>query len=159
MSWSRLIRFLDDEDQVCLGDAVANSAQDLVSLLEAGSLTAEKLAGNDIFDAKPTGKIVKVKSLLGPLTPRDVPILRCVGLNYAKHSTSSPSFFSITLHYILTIVVKETGRAPPPHPTIFIKPSSSITGWNDGIPIPKIAQKDQLDYEGELVCLSTMIQG
>lgn len=97
MSWSRLIRFLDDEDQVCLGDAVANSAQDLASLLEAGSLTAEKLAGNDIFDAKPTGKIVQVKSLLGPLTPRDVPILRCVGLNYAKHSTSSLSFFASTL--------------------------------------------------------------
>ncbi|KAJ4113987.1 hypothetical protein NW760_000879 [Fusarium oxysporum] len=131
MSWSRLIRFLDDEDQVCLGDAVANPAQDFASLLEAGSLTAEKLAGNDIFDAKPTGKIVHVKSLLGPLTPRDVPILRCVGLNYAKH-------------------IKETGRAPPPHPTIFIKPSRSITGWNDDIPIPKIAQKDQLDYEGEL---------
>lgn len=97
MSWSRLIRFLDDEDQVCLGDAVANPAQDLASLLEAGSLTAEKLAGNDIFDAKPTGKIVHVKSLLGPLTPRDVPILRCVGLNYAKHSISSPSFFASTL--------------------------------------------------------------
>ncbi|KAG4292518.1 5-carboxymethyl-2-hydroxymuconate isomerase [Fusarium proliferatum] len=131
MIWSRLIRFLDDEDQVCLGDAVVNPAQDLASLLEAGSLTAEILAGNNIFDAKPTGKKVLVKSLLGPLTPRDVPILRCVGLNYAKH-------------------IKETGRTPPPHPTIFIKPSSSITGWNDDISIPKIAQKDQLDYEGEL---------
>ncbi|KAF5581448.1 5-carboxymethyl-2-hydroxymuconate isomerase [Fusarium pseudoanthophilum] len=100
MSWSRLIRFLNDEDQVCLGDAVVNPAQDLASLLEAGSLTAEKLAGNDIFDAKPT--------------------------------------------------VKETGRTPPPHPSIFIKPSRSITGWNDDIHIPKIAQRDQLDYEGEL---------
>ncbi|KAH7230184.1 uncharacterized protein BKA55DRAFT_743406 [Fusarium redolens] len=131
MSWSRLIRFLDDEDQVCLGDAAANSAQDFTSLLESGNLAAEQLAGTDIFNAKPTGEIVHVKSLLGPLTPQDVPIIRCVGLNYAKH-------------------IKETGRAPPPYPSIFIKPSRSVTGWNDDIPIPKIAQKDQLDYEGEL---------
>ncbi|KAM0418495.1 hypothetical protein ACHAPD_004854 [Fusarium lateritium] len=110
MAWSRLIRFLDDQDQIHLGDAVAESAQDLTNLLEAGNLIANELVGTELFDTKPTGKTVKVKKLLGPLTPRDVPIIRCVGLNYAKH----------------------------------------ITGWNDDIPIPKIAQKDQLDYEGEL---------
>ncbi|CEI60011.1 hypothetical protein FVEN_g8186 [Fusarium venenatum] len=131
MAWSRLIRFLDDQDQIHLGDAVAESAQDLTNLLEAGNLIANELVGTELFDTKPTGKTVKVKKLLGPLTPRDVPIIRCVGLNYAKH-------------------IKETGRSPPPHPSIFIKPSRSVTGWNDDIPIPKIAQKDQLDYEGEL---------
>jgi hypothetical protein len=97
MSWSRLIRFLDDEDQVCLGDAAANSAQDFTSLLESGNLTAEQLAGTDIFNAKPTGEIVHVKSLLGPLIPQDVPIIRCVGLNYAKHSMPSLSFLLSTL--------------------------------------------------------------
>ncbi|KAF5579137.1 5-carboxymethyl-2-hydroxymuconate isomerase [Fusarium pseudocircinatum] len=132
MTWKRLIRFLDDQEKVCVGDAAAESAQEFARLLKAGTLTANQLVGDNIFDAKPTGKIVHVKSLLGPLTPGDVPIIRCVGLNYAKH------------------IVKETGRTPPPHPSIFIKPSRSITGWNDDIPIPKIAQKDQLDYEGEL---------
>ncbi|SPJ77040.1 related to bifunctional 4-hydroxyphenylacetate degradation enzyme [Fusarium torulosum] len=131
MAWSRLIRFLDQEDQVRLGDAVADSAQNLASLLEAGNLTANELVGTSLFNAKPTGKVVQVKKLLGPLTSHDVPIIRCVGLNYAKH-------------------IKETGRAPPPHPSIFIKPSRSVTGWSNDIPIPKIAQEDQLDYEGEL---------
>ncbi|KAM0548818.1 hypothetical protein ACHAPJ_009674 [Fusarium lateritium] len=131
MTWSRLIRFVDEKGQLRLGDAVADSAQELTSLLEAGSLTANELIGTDLFDAKSTGKVYLVKNLLGPITPQDVPIVRCVGLNYAKH-------------------IKETGRAPPPHPSIFIKPSRSITGWNDDIPIPRIAQEDQLDYEGEL---------
>ncbi|WZH46684.1 FAA_hydrolase domain-containing protein [Fusarium acuminatum] len=131
MAWSQLIRFLDENDQVHLGDAVSESAQELKNLLEAGNLTANELLGTDIFDTKPTGKVIQVKKLLGPLTPQDVPIIRCVGLNYAKH-------------------IKETGRTPPPHPSIFIKPSRSITGWSNNIPVPKIAQKDQLDYEGEL---------
>ncbi|KAJ4252493.1 hypothetical protein NW762_011094 [Fusarium torreyae] len=131
MAWSRFIRFVDEEGQIRFGDAVADSAQELTNLLEAGSLTANELVGTDPFDAKLTGKVYLVKKLLGPLTPQNVPIVRCVGLNYAKH-------------------IKETGRAPPPHPSIFIKPSRSITGWNDDIPIPRIAQEDQLDYEGEL---------
>ncbi|KAM0427409.1 hypothetical protein ACHAQK_012058 [Fusarium lateritium] len=134
MEWNRLIRFIDEDSQVCLGDAVTSSAEGLASLLEAGNLTAIELVGTGVFDAKPTGKVVKVKKLLGPLTPQDVPIIRCVGLNYAKH-------------------IKETGRAPPPHPSIFIKPSQSVTGWNDSITIPKIAQEDQLDYEGELAII------
>lgn len=52
---------------------------------------------------------------------------------------------------LTSLVVKETGRAPPPYPSIFIKPARSVTGWNENIPIPEIAQVDQLDYEGELV--------
>ncbi|CAM1506025.1 Fc.00g056660.m01.CDS01 [Cosmosporella sp. VM-42] len=47
-------------------------------------------------------------------------------------------------------LVKEGGRTPPPYPSIFIKPSGSIAGYAEEIPIPKIAQEDQLDYEGEL---------
>ncbi|KAF5530237.1 5-carboxymethyl-2-hydroxymuconate isomerase [Fusarium mexicanum] len=132
MDWKRLIRFLNDQEEVCIGDAAVDSAQDFATQLEAGTLTANQLVGANIFDAKPTGKMVHVKSLLGPLTPEDVPIIRCVGLNYAKH------------------IVKETGRTPPPHPSIFVKPSRATTGWNNDIPIPRIVQQDQLDYEGEL---------
>ena len=50
----------------------------------------------------------------------------------------------------LTATVKEGGRIPPPYPSIFIKPSASVAGFDEDIPIPKIAQVDQLDYEGEL---------
>lgn len=96
MAWSRLIRFLDEKNEVHLGDSVSESAQDLKNLLEAGNLTANELVGTDIFDAKPTGNVIQVKKLLGPLTPQDVPIIRCVGLNYAKHSM--PSFTVLVLY-------------------------------------------------------------
>lgn len=46
--------------------------------------------------------------------------------------------------------VQEGGRKPPPYPSIFIKPRTSVAGFNEDIPIPKLAQDDQLDYEGEL---------
>lgn len=46
--------------------------------------------------------------------------------------------------------VQEGGRRPPPYPSIFLKPSASVAAYNEDIPIPKLAQDDQLDYEGEL---------
>ncbi|KAH7129141.1 hypothetical protein EDB81DRAFT_697246 [Dactylonectria macrodidyma] len=131
MAWSRLVKFFDEDDHLRLGDALVDSAEDLAAQLQAGELTARELVGPDLFSAKPTDRVFRVQRLVGPLGPEDVPMLRCVGLNYAKH-------------------IKETGRAPPPYPSIFTKPSRSVTGWASDVPIPKIAQDDQLDYEGEL---------
>lgn len=48
--------------------------------------------------------------------------------------------------------VKEAGRAPPPFPFIFFKPNTTVIDHEAPIIIPKIAQDDQADYEGELVC-------
>lgn len=48
------------------------------------------------------------------------------------------------------MLVKEAGRTPPPYPTFFIKPSASIAAFDEEIPVPKIAQDDQCDWEGEL---------
>jgi 2-keto-4-pentenoate hydratase/2-oxohepta-3-ene-1,7-dioic acid hydratase in catechol pathway len=53
------------------------------------------------------------------------------------------------------ITVKEAGRSPPPFPFIFFKPVTCVADHNADVIIPKIAQDDQADYEGELVC-STM---
>ena len=46
--------------------------------------------------------------------------------------------------------VEEGGRTPPPYPSLFIKPSTSLAPFDAAIAIPKIAQQT-LDYEGELV--------
>lgn len=46
--------------------------------------------------------------------------------------------------------VQEGGRKPPPYPSIFTKSADTIASYNENIPIPKIAQEDQCDYEGEL---------
>jgi 2-keto-4-pentenoate hydratase/2-oxohepta-3-ene-1,7-dioic acid hydratase in catechol pathway len=50
--------------------------------------------------------------------------------------------------------VKEAGRQPPPFPFIFFKPNTTVTDHDAPVTIPKIAQDDQADYEGELVSTS-----
>jgi 2-keto-4-pentenoate hydratase/2-oxohepta-3-ene-1,7-dioic acid hydratase in catechol pathway len=49
----------------------------------------------------------------------------------------------------LFITVLETGRPLPTCPTVFFKPSTTIAGPQEDIPIPRVAQ-EQCDYEGEL---------
>jgi len=47
--------------------------------------------------------------------------------------------------------VAEGGRKPPPFPSLFIKSSPCLAKYDEDVPIPKIAQGKNLDYEGELV--------
>jgi 2-keto-4-pentenoate hydratase/2-oxohepta-3-ene-1,7-dioic acid hydratase in catechol pathway len=45
--------------------------------------------------------------------------------------------------------VKELGIKPSRYPTMFLKAPCSVAGYGDHVEIPKIAQDDQADYEGE----------
>ncbi|CAK7238452.1 hypothetical protein SEUCBS140593_010702 [Sporothrix eucalyptigena] len=132
MAWKRLIRFVDDNGVEQFGDPCIDSADELYEQLEAGTLHAVAYSGS----TSPTGPLVAgerthVKSLSDLLRPTDVPIIRCIGLNYMKH-------------------IKEGGRTPPPYPSVFIKPSTSVAGHDEDVPIPKVAQDGTIDYEGEL---------
>ncbi|KAL8381862.1 hypothetical protein RB595_005893 [Gaeumannomyces hyphopodioides] len=133
MSWNRIIRFIGEDDQEHYGEPVVSSGSELIPLLDQGKLVAKELSGSSPFEASPTGKELQVKSLLGPLRQSDVPIVRCIGLNYIKH-------------------IQEGGRTPPPYPSVFIKPAETINDWGADVRIPKVvtAHGDQLDYEGEL---------
>ncbi|PCG94462.1 Hypothetical protein PENO1_078360 [Penicillium occitanis (nom. inval.)] len=133
MSWDRIIRFEGVDGKVALGEPIikADEVFSVQELAEKGQLKAKYFEGADVFSLQATDKLVEVKSLLPCLTADDVPIVKCVGLNYMKH-------------------IQEGGRKPPPYPSIFIKPRASIASFNEDIPIPKLAQEDQLDYEGEL---------
>ncbi|KAJ5626404.1 5-carboxymethyl-2-hydroxymuconate isomerase [Penicillium lagena] len=131
MTWSMLIRFADDANKVRFGEPQITEAKELFNLLAVSELHATEYVGDSPFSLSLGTQTFRVKELLGVLEPRDVPIIRCIGLNYMKH-------------------IKEGGRAPPPYPSVFFKPSTSIASFQDDIPIPKIAQDDQLDYEGEL---------
>ncbi|KAG9959877.1 hypothetical protein KCU61_g7003, partial [Aureobasidium melanogenum] len=44
----------------------------------------------------------------------------------------------------------KAGKAPPPFPFIFFKPNTCVWDHGADVVIPKIAQDDQADYEGEL---------
>lgn len=86
MSWSRLIRFVDDAGREKFGDACVADDQELVAKLAANDLWATELQGSSITGPFTKGERVLVKSLRPTLSSSDVPIIRCIGLNYMKHS-------------------------------------------------------------------------
>jgi 2-keto-4-pentenoate hydratase/2-oxohepta-3-ene-1,7-dioic acid hydratase in catechol pathway len=138
LAWQRLIRFISEDGRILRGEPILPSPDfDLGKATDSVELKARVIAGDDIYSTtgscNVTDEVVTVKTLLGPLSQSDAPILRCVGLNYAKH-------------------IREAKRIPPPFPFIFFKPTTCITDHNAPVHIPKICQDDQADYEGEL-CL------
>lgn len=104
--WDRLIRYVSAKDgQIRYGEPlVSDSKPDIDQLAQDGTLTVKILEGATPFLAEPTGAQDQVKHLLGPLTPKDVPVVRCTGLNYKTHSEcpiSPPQQTSTTTIYIV----------------------------------------------------------
>ncbi|KAH6620430.1 fumarylacetoacetate hydrolase family protein-like protein [Boeremia exigua] len=135
-NWDRLIRFIATDGRELRGQPILPSPDfDVGTTTEATGLKAKviSVANGDIFDAatKVTDEEATVKTLLGPVTVDEVPIIRCIGLNFIKH-------------------IQEGGRTLPPHPSTFIKANTCLQDHNGPIVIPKIAQDNQADYEGEL---------
>lgn len=80
-----------------------------------------------------TDEEVGVRLLLSPLAQPQVKTVRCLGLNYAKHA-------------------KESNMPEPKYPVLFYKPTTSLSGPVDPIPVHPMAQEGTgLDYECELV--------
>lgn len=93
VAWECLIRFVSTEDLVVLGEPILPHPDfDLGNTTADTRLQARVIRGDDIYDSTGsthvTDEVVTVKKLLGPLRASDVPIIRCVGLNYATHSLS-----------------------------------------------------------------------
>lgn len=89
--WSHLIRFTaTGSNDVQFGDAVVDSEEADIGLSAKESKLKAKLIKGDPLspDCQVTDEVVEVGKLLGPLTPRMVPSVRCIGLNYLKHSRS-----------------------------------------------------------------------
>lgn len=135
-NWDRLIRFIATDGRELRGEPILPTPDfDVGKTSESTGLQAKviQVANHDIFDSatKVTDEIATVKTLLGPVTTAEVPIIRCIGLNFIKH-------------------IQEGGRTLPPFPSTFIKANTCLNDHNAPITIPKIAQDNQADYEGEL---------
>jgi len=92
--WERLIRFVATDGRVLRGEPILPSPDfDLGSTTAETGLKVKVIEGSDLYDTtgvtRVTDEVVVVKQLLGPLAQEDVPIIRCIGLNYAKHSKCS----------------------------------------------------------------------
>lgn len=89
MSWNRLIRFVDDNDVEHFGEPEIQDETELEALLEKNELWAIVYDGASPVAPLTKGDRVRVKALRPLLAPKDVPIIRCIGLNYVKHSMFS----------------------------------------------------------------------
>lgn len=90
--WSHLIRF-EKNGAIYYGNAVFAPGQvpgQITQLAKSGKLQAQVIKGDPLsLDAILTNEYLQVEKLLCPLTHDQVPIIRCVGLNYMQHSKSS----------------------------------------------------------------------
>jgi 2-keto-4-pentenoate hydratase/2-oxohepta-3-ene-1,7-dioic acid hydratase in catechol pathway len=104
------------------GDRIATGA------VEPGSELIRVLAGTFFENPLPTGEEIPLDGirLLAPVLPSKVV---AVGRNYPAHAT-------------------ELGNRVPEEPLLFLKPSTSVSGPGDPIPLPPISRR--VDYEGEL---------
>jgi hypothetical protein len=104
-TWDRLIRFLATDGRELRGEPILPTPD-----FDVGSTTAETklqakviaVAEGDVFspDTKVTEEIVTVQQLLGPVTQAEVPIIRCIGLNFIKHSKQLSILFPPKLPFI-----------------------------------------------------------
>lgn len=99
-AWDRLVRYVSAKDgKIRYGEPiVSDSKPDIDQLAQDGKLEVKILDGPNPIEARPTGEQDTVKQLLGPLTAKDVPIIRCVGLNYKTHSKSTSTSISSDIH-------------------------------------------------------------
>ncbi|KLO89203.1 bifunctional 4-hydroxyphenylacetate degradation enzyme [Fusarium fujikuroi] len=132
-NWSHLVRFLAEEDgQVHLGQIDHEAWPDVGISLEKGQKIQAKLIQGCVFDGVVTERLLTVKELLAPLAKDQVPIIRCMGLNYRDHA-------------------KEANMPIPDVPVLFIKPRTALNGpYPAKVNVPKIAQDGTSDYEAEL---------
>jgi 2-keto-4-pentenoate hydratase/2-oxohepta-3-ene-1,7-dioic acid hydratase in catechol pathway len=95
------------------------------------SETIRVLAGTFFEQPVPTGEEVPLDDvrLLAPILPSKAV---CVGKNYAAHAAEFDSDI-------------------PEEPLLFLKPSTSVIGPGDTIPLPSISRR--VDYEGELAVI------
>ncbi|KAK7409632.1 hypothetical protein QQX98_008147 [Neonectria punicea] len=122
MGFQKLVRY-EYDGSVHYGDLLESS--------DAGFKVA-KLAGNLADGFSTTGaEPVRVMKLLCPLDR--TPLVQCIGVNYRQHAD-------------------EAKMPLPTYPVIFSKPSDTLAGPHDDIPIHTDAQP-MMDFEGELTVI------
>lgn len=87
-SWSRLIRFVAEEDgKTYQGEPVVSDSGKSVDIGKEYAGSKVKLLVGDIYGENRIGDEVKtVKKLLSPVSKQQINLFRCMGLNYLKHS-------------------------------------------------------------------------
>lgn len=98
VAWSRLIRYVNSDGLIKYGEPILNDldSHDITELAQACKLFVRVCDGVNAIEAVPTTRVEQVHKLLGPLAAQEVPIIRCIGLNYKTHSKSNIWSYSQT---------------------------------------------------------------
>jgi hypothetical protein len=120
--WNRLIRFVTPDGRILRGEPILpHDDFDLGTTTKETGLQAKVIEGNDIYDdtgaTTVTEEIAQVAKLLGPLAQDDVDIIRCVGLNYAKHSTPCSSI-EVRIECTERLTSHHSQRSRPDTPSV-----------------------------------------
>ncbi|KAI8938089.1 hypothetical protein NX059_005759 [Plenodomus lindquistii] len=131
--WTHLVRFIAAEDgQIHLGQVDVTKFPDVGMSHFNGEKIEVNLINGSIYDGVVTDRKLHIQTLLSPLSVDQVPIIRCLGLNYKDHA-------------------REANMPIPEYPVLFIKPRTSLNGpFPAKINIPRVAQDDTADYEAEM---------
>ncbi|CAG8890028.1 unnamed protein product [Penicillium egyptiacum] len=132
LNWTNLVRFISEEGgQIQLGEVDTRKYPDIGLSVLNGERIAVRLIKGSIFEGAVTETTVHIARLLAPIGIEEVPIVRCMGLNYRDHAKEA--------------------NMPIPEPVLFIKPHTALNGpYPADINVPKIAQDGSGDYEAEL---------
>ncbi|KAJ5464807.1 uncharacterized protein N7458_000493 [Penicillium daleae] len=132
-NWTNLVRFISEEDgQIHLGEVDSSKYPDVGIAVVNGDRIAVNLVKGSIFDGIVTDITLHIARLLAPIGIEEVPIIRCLGLNYRDHA-------------------KEANMPIPDVPVLFLKPRTALNGpYPARINVPQIAQDGSSDYEAEL---------
>lgn len=92
--WERLIRFEDQAGTEQIGEPIirGDDVSSLDELVAGGKLEAKCMIGSNIFALSASTNVAKVKNILALLSPSQVPLVKCVGLNYMEHSQCHRNF-------------------------------------------------------------------
>jgi len=99
VAWDRLVRYVPygAGNTIRYGDPIIEDSEidKIAQLAVEGKLKVKVLQGANPLGAEPTGEVDTVGKLLGPLEPENVPIIRCIGLNYKTHSKQNSNLLSL----------------------------------------------------------------
>ncbi|GAA5901884.1 fumarylacetoacetate hydrolase family protein [Sporobolomyces salmoneus] len=141
MSWTKLIRFMAEEDgKIYYGDCLTQGDIGLLysrgDRIEAHPLVLASPSSSP-FDSSSqidTSRTLTVRKLLPPLSREIITTIRGLGLQFAPPGAEPSS----------------ASAQPPPIPCLFLKPTTTISGPGDEILIPRHAKDEKNDYEVEL---------
>ncbi len=92
VAWDRLVRYVSAEDnQIRYGEPIVppSEIENIAQLAKDGKLQVKVLEGTNPISVERTDRVDTAKTLLGPIEPKNTPIMRCIGLNYKSHSKNT----------------------------------------------------------------------